>query len=101
APANTVATASTAAFLRNNCIDCHSGAGKEGGFDLEALLSAPATGDNLQRWIRIHDRVRAGEMPPKSYSAQPAVAARAAFLKNLAASLTARDRAATLAEGRA
>jgi mono/diheme cytochrome c family protein len=101
APVRPVATAPTEAFLRENCLDCHSPSGKKGGLDIAALLSAPPTGDTMRRWIRIHDRVRAGEMPPRSYPDPPSPAARAAFLKQMAASLTARERDATIREGRA
>ncbi|HUG91769.1 MAG TPA: DUF1592 domain-containing protein [Planctomycetaceae bacterium] len=52
------------AFLSAHCYDCHQGADAEAGLDLAALsadLSDAATG---KRWVRIHDRVRDGEMPP-------------------------------------
>ncbi len=96
-----VATAPTAKFLRENCAACHTGAEKQGGLDIETLLSAPATSDAWQKWVRLHDRVRAGEMPPKEYPDKPSVAARATFLKDIAASLTARETALTVREGRA
>ena len=56
---------SVKAFLSDHCIACHDGADGEGGLDLTALqgnLDAPG---EMARWIRIFDRVRAGEMPPK------------------------------------
>ena len=55
--------------LHEHCLDCHSGSEPEGGFDLtfgiEQLASRgkPQVGD-LAAWIKIHDRVAAGEMPP-------------------------------------
>jgi hypothetical protein len=96
-----VAAPATEAFLRKNCIACHLGAGKEGGLDIDVLLASPATSDTMQRWVRLHDRVKAGEMPPKSYPDPPTPAARTTFLSGLGASLTSREHATTLREGRA
>ncbi len=60
-------------FLKQNCYDCHEGPLAEGGLDLTQLdnrLEDPAT---FARWVRIHDRVRSGEMPPPDYAKlQPA-----------------------------
>lgn len=56
---------SVKAFLSDHCIACHDGTDGEGGLDLTALRGdLDATGE-MDRWIRIFDRVRAGEMPPK------------------------------------
>ncbi|TWU51068.1 hypothetical protein Poly51_43620 [Rubripirellula tenax] len=54
----------TDAFIQSKCVDCHDGPGGDGGFDARALshdLNDPKT---MQRWVRIFDRVRDGEMPP-------------------------------------
>lgn len=53
------------AFLTRHCLACHDGQDGEGGFDAKSLsgdLDAPG---ELTRWIRIFDRVHAGEMPPR------------------------------------
>lgn len=53
-------------FLQEHCFDCHSGDTPDGSLDLEKLgfeLDAP---DNFEKWVRIYDRVVAGEMPPKA-----------------------------------
>lgn len=58
-PANIVS------FLSKHCLECHDTANKSGNLDLSEAsfqLSQPAT---KQQWIQIHDRIRAGEMPPK------------------------------------
>ncbi|MEK6238255.1 MAG: DUF1587 domain-containing protein, partial [Planctomycetales bacterium] len=70
------------AFFVKHCFDCHDDAGKTGGLSLESL--APRHGDVglHETWIRIHDRVRDGEMPPKDQP-QPSGAERAAFLNTL------------------
>lgn len=65
AEATNVFPDSVKAFLSDHCVACHDGADGEGGLDLTALrgdLDAPG---EMDRWIRIFDRVRAGEMPPK------------------------------------
>ncbi len=55
--------------LQAHCLDCHSGSEPEGGFSLTLLIEQlashgkPDAGD-LAAWIKIHDRVAAGEMPP-------------------------------------
>ena len=54
-------------FVRDHCLDCHTGEDAEAGFDLEGLshdLSSDATAD---AWIKVFDRVRAGEMPPEDF----------------------------------
>lgn len=56
-------------FLEANCLDCHAGADAEAGLDLSVLandLEKPATFDS---WVKVVDRVSAGEMPPPEDSA--------------------------------
>lgn len=52
-------------FLVDHCVACHDGEDGEGGLDLTALSGALNAPGEMDRWIRIFDRVRAGEMPPK------------------------------------
>ncbi|MGB0740797.1 MAG: DUF1592 domain-containing protein, partial [Planctomycetaceae bacterium] len=54
-------------FLTKNCSDCHSGPDAEAGLNLESLPAEPADHEALKRWIRIFDRVHAGEMPPSEW----------------------------------
>lgn len=56
--------ASGAAFLAKHCFDCHRGEQAEAKLDLTALSADLANPAVQQRWIRIFDRVREGEMPP-------------------------------------
>lgn len=53
------------AFLNEHCIACHDGDSAEGGLDLVALRGTLDAPGEMSRWIRIFDRVHAGEMPPK------------------------------------
>ncbi|GAB5402600.1 MAG: DUF1592 domain-containing protein [Aureliella sp.] len=72
-------------FLENNCLDCHTGADAEAGFDLDSL-DQTASLDSLHRWVQVFDRVEAGEMPPKDY-AEVAPAERRALLGGLGKAL--------------
>lgn len=50
-------------FLTTHCSDCHSDGAAEGGLDL-ADLSDGLDSQSVDAWVRIHDRVASGEMPP-------------------------------------
>lgn len=52
-------------FVVQTCADCHSGKKPDGGFDADSLNASLDNPKSLATWIRIIDRVRAGEMPPK------------------------------------
>lgn len=81
---------SSGSFLEANCLDCHTGPDAELGLDLDAL-SGPVNDEKLRRWVQVHDRVAAGEMPPADHP-QPPAADRAATLRDLAAALEQADR---------
>ncbi len=102
AGANQSAVASTPArldsLIEQNCRTCHDKDTHSGGLDLTALSFDLADHSIREQWIRIHDRVEKGEMPPKSV-AFPA-AQRAEFLKLLSARIYAADLAEIVASGR-
>lgn len=79
-------------FFNRHCVDCHDAETKKGGLDLTALGSDLSTPDRLAVWTRIHDRVMEGAMPPAKKQ-QPEAGEKAAFLRGLAASITAADAA--------
>jgi mono/diheme cytochrome c family protein len=87
-------------FLTQHCTACHSATTKKGNLDLTALAFTPANPDNLRVWVRIHDRVSAGEMPPKGIP-RPEASEISAFLSGLAADITAYERQAAKENGRA
>ncbi|MCC2667623.1 MAG: hypothetical protein K0Q72_94 [Armatimonadetes bacterium] len=89
-PAAAVLPATAVGFLKQNCLRCHA--------DLKAPLR-PASADSFNTWVKVFDRVSAGEMPPKG-AAQPTPAARQAFLAALRAPLLAADEAKVRREGR-
>src|SRR5690242_6507052 len=77
----------TAAFTEKYCAKCHNDVDKEGGLDLGNLTFKPDDRANFQHWVDVHDRLAAGEMPPKDKK-QPERAELETFLKTLSGSLT-------------
>ena len=87
-------------FIENYCANCHDDVEKKAGLDLTVLPFTPADAANFARWVKVHDRLAAGEMPPKDKK-RPDAAELIAFLDSLSSSLTAQERAAMAREGRA
>ena len=52
------------AFLGDHCTSCHNETAKKGRLDLTRLAFDPNDAANLAVWVKVHDRVQAGEMPP-------------------------------------
>ena len=103
-PANASATlplaaVSPRAFFEENCVACHDARTKKGGLDLTSLGQDFAQAATFATWVKIHDRVQAGEMPPKG-APQPEVAQRNGFLKAIAEPMIAADAARIRTEGR-
>jgi hypothetical protein len=69
-------------FFESHCTSCHDAKLKKGGLDLTALKLEP---DNFARWVKIHDRIESGEMPPSKKKPPPAEVA--AALESLRAML--------------
>jgi mono/diheme cytochrome c family protein len=88
------------AFIDKHCAECHDAETKKAGLDLTALKYSPEEKANFETWVKIHDRVEAGEMPPKK-KARPDSASLSAFLKNVAANLTDSEKAIIARDGRA
>ena len=59
-------------FLRQNCLACHSKTSASGGLNLTTAFR-PNDANNFNLWVKVYDRVSAGEMPPKAFP-QPAAA---------------------------
>ncbi len=76
-------------------------AAKVGGLDLTSLTFEPGNPANFAEWVKLHDRLSAGEMPPKAIKKQPDPEEQQAFLRSLAASLTAAEQKTTALQGRA
>ena len=87
-----------APLIKSSCIECHDKENSKGGLDLTSLSFDLKDHAKRERWIRIHDRVKKGEMPPKAEEL-PA-AERSAMLKLLATALYDSDHAEVFAHGR-
>ncbi len=84
------APAPVSQFLQQHCADCHDADTKKGGLDLVALDADFSKPESARMWIRIHDRVRDGEMPPPKKK-QPVATEKQSFLTALAGDLTKAD----------
>lgn len=87
------------AFVENNCLDCHAGQGPEAGLDLEELPLDLNQTTVFESWVKVHDKLAAGEMPPPDAD-QPADEERQAVLVSLAESLRAANTAKQADHGR-
>ncbi len=88
------------AFTDRYCSSCHNDVDKEGGLDLTSVGYTPGEPANLLTWVKVHDRVTSGEMPPKEKKRPPAEEI-GAFIRTLVPSLVAAERASVAQEGRA
>lgn len=75
-------------FIQAHCVDCHDAESKKGNLNLEALGFDPMSPLNQSVWAKVHDRVAAGEMPPKG---KLPPAEKASFEKNLSTAMVAAD----------
>jgi Protein of unknown function (DUF1592)/Protein of unknown function (DUF1587)/Protein of unknown function (DUF1595)/Protein of unknown function (DUF1588)/Planctomycete cytochrome C len=103
--ANPVVTLSAAdlpeaTFFKNHCYECHDADVHKANLDLTALKWNVLDADNQALWVKIHDRVRAGEMPPAKKKERPEVAAITAMTGSLAKRLTEADLADQARMGR-
>lgn len=87
-------------FTKQHCATCHNTTDQQGGLDLTTLQHVPENSENFAAWVKIHDRVQSGEMPPPE-AERPSPAAATAFVQALATSLTATEQQLTAREGRA
>ena len=104
--------AETKTFLDKNCTACHRTAKAPAGIDLTTLDFQPDNPENFSRWVRVHDAVQQGAMPPGAPAAaatatppaaagQLTAAQRKAFTAALAAPLLTFERQRAAAQGRA
>jgi len=87
------------ALVTKYCFECHDSDTRKGDLDLQKLplqLGDPAV---FAQWVRVLDRVEAGEMPPPKQD-QPTSAERAGALASLANGLRGTDLARQAAHGR-
>lgn len=73
-------------FVEKHCIECHNAETKSGGLSFSEITFELDNRPTSHRWVRIHDRVLAGEMPPKN-SEIPAEIEKSGFIQTLQTSL--------------
>jgi hypothetical protein len=74
--------------LETSCVECHDGDTRKGNLRLDTLAPVERDPSTLATWTLVHDRVAAGEMPPKK---KLAATDASAFAASLATALTAAD----------
>ncbi len=52
-------------LIANHCVDCHGPTVQKAKLRLDQLTGAFADPAAFGMWVKVHDRVKAGEMPPK------------------------------------
>src|SRR5947209_7783872 len=88
-------------FVKKNCFQCHDADTKKGGLDLTALPLDLKSRALFARWVKVDDRVTAGEMPPPKKKTRPAPAELKTFTNSLTTLLLTVDRERIATEGRA
>src|SRR5213075_198993 len=83
-----------------HCLGCHDAKTREGDLDLEHITLDATNADTMATWLAVHDRVRAGEMPPPE-KPRPAATARDAFVRELGDKLVTASRDRNARDGRA
>ena len=91
-------TASISDFLQSHCLECHSDSSNKSSFDITTLKWD--SDSDLERLVRMYERVLDGEMPPKSEPVVPQEA-KANFLSELSTNLTVLDKERIKRDGRA
>jgi hypothetical protein len=84
--------------LEQSCFGCHDSETSEGGLDLTSLSFELSDRAVRERWVRIHDRIEKGEMPPQADDLPKDL--RAAVVKSLQEAIHTADLADIKAHGR-
>ncbi|MFT5496219.1 MAG: hypothetical protein ACI9TH_001617 [Kiritimatiellia bacterium] len=87
-------------FVNLHCIECHDEETKKGDLDLTGFSFDPADPAPFSVWVKVHDRVSAGEMPPPKKK-QPEAQARTDVSRALSDALVTADQARIARDGRA
>ena len=64
-------------FFEKHCFECHDAQSKKGELDLSVHQPRFDDPNEFALWVRIHDRVQSGEMPPKDATKPPAAESKA------------------------
>lgn len=99
APASAQVPGEVAAMVKKHCVDCHSGDKPEAGLNLASLKFDTAEPRVFATWVRIHDQLASGEMPPAD-AEQPSPDERRMAVGTLHKTLHAASLAQQKTEGR-
>ena len=88
-----------AALVKSHCVECHSGTKPEAGLNLKQLKFDLADRHAFATWVRVHDKLADGEMPPPDED-QPSPNERRAAVGALHKTLHAASLAQQKTEGR-
>ena len=94
------AASAVRSFIDRHCVECHDSDAKKGGLDLSTLSYDLKGSRVFSTWVKVCDRVAAGEMPPKK-KPRPAVPELNRFTNILFSALFTADRERIKQEGRA
>ena len=98
-PASAQVPGEVAALVKKHCVDCHGREEPEAGLDLAQLKFDRSDPRASSTWVRVHDKLEAGEMPPPEAD-QPSPDERRAALGALHKTLHAASLARQKTEGR-
>jgi hypothetical protein len=87
------------AFVKKHCVGCHAGDRAEAGIRFDVALDDLTQRSTFATWVKTHDKVAAGEMPPPD-EPQPTAAERRELLGSLGVSLHAADLERQRVQGR-
>jgi hypothetical protein len=87
-------------FIAKNCVACHRPPNPPLGIDLSALTFNLSNLDTFGNWVRIHDTVNAGKMPPGGRTVLTE-ADRATFVRAIAEPMVDYEHSRARTEGRA
>ncbi|MEI6712105.1 MAG: DUF1592 domain-containing protein [Verrucomicrobiota bacterium] len=88
-----------ASQIESHCMDCHDEDTHKGGLDFNKVALNLGDRKNREKWIRVYDRVKNGEMPPRSQDLGQSE--RLALLKMLDGLILPTDRTDVAQNGRA
>lgn len=58
-------------FLDAHCADCHGDPSPRAGLSIAGLTADFQTAQTFESWVKIHDQLRSGEMPPSDHPQPP------------------------------
>jgi hypothetical protein len=93
-------TATWNTFAEKYCVNCHNETDHEAGLDLTSLSPGAPSPAHFLRWVKVHDRLEAGAMPPPG-KPRPAPAELTLFLQDLSTTLDSTERTSLATTGRA